>query len=271
MYSTCGSICAQRRATGLVDTSVKSYCSRFVKRTSTNGCSSAGKRGRRMGPGHDEVDVGERVVDVALAAPDEERHVVEPEVSARRDPIDVCDVHGRVPFLRSLALRCPMAWAGHISRCSAMSILAFETSRTIPDPTSTPSEIENIAKPVETNDSIPFSLLGGCLADADEAQRSRYQQPQRREHRDGRRRATREQLDRSGERDDDECTDESRELRRQQLAADPLRCLHQEQDNDEPGEGPFGRAREQRVADGGEHDSREWRPPPQLARRTRSR
>ena len=48
MYSTCGSISAQRRAIGLVDTSVKSYCSRFVNRTSTNGCNSAGKAAARV-------------------------------------------------------------------------------------------------------------------------------------------------------------------------------------------------------------------------------
>jgi anaerobic C4-dicarboxylate transporter len=37
MYKTCGSISAQRRATGLVDTSVKSNCNRFVSLVSTNG------------------------------------------------------------------------------------------------------------------------------------------------------------------------------------------------------------------------------------------
>lgn len=42
-----------------------SYCGRRVKPTSTNGSSSSGKVADAWGPADEDVDVGERVVEVA--------------------------------------------------------------------------------------------------------------------------------------------------------------------------------------------------------------
>ena len=72
---------------------MKSYWSRLVSEVSTKGCSSAGKAADACGTGDDEVDLGEVLVEVALAPPDEPGHLLGAEAGALGDPVDVGDLH----------------------------------------------------------------------------------------------------------------------------------------------------------------------------------